>query len=319
LRNALVITDSNVSRLHKLDAAKTFPDKGFDGTHLLVLPAGEETKSVKYLSQIYETLVELNYTRSDAIIAFGGGVIGDLAGFAASTFMRGIELIHVPTTLLAMIDSSLGGKTAINLPSGKNLVGTFYDAQTTHIDTNYLSTLPPKVFSDGMAEAIKHACIADASLFQALEKGDFSMEYLIAKNREIKEAFVQLDPQDKGERMKLNFGHTIGHAVEQYGDFSRYTHGEAVAIGMYAVTLASERNGMTAKGSAERVKNVLIKYNLPYELEIPPSIFEKTILLDKKTSGDSINIIFLEEIGKSSIKKMLKHSLLSFFQGARDE
>lgn len=270
----------------------------------IVLPAGEKIKSHKYLIWLYEQLLNYNITRSDLIVALGGGVIGDLTGFAAATFLRGIDYIQIPTSLLAQVDSSVGGKVAINMPAAKNIIGSFYQPKLVFINPKFLSTLNPRFFADGMAEVIKYGCIASSELFELLKKDELDMADVVARCCDIKRGVVEQDQFDKGMRMVLNFGHTLGHSIEQYYDYKKYTHGEAVAIGMYSITCSSERLGITKKGTAEKIKELLIKYQLPYEHDIPISKLLGAMRLDKKKSGNKINIILLEDIGKAIIKEI---------------
>ena len=273
----------------------------------------DELKNV--MPDIYNEFLNFNLTRSDLIIALGGGVIGDLAGFAASTYLRGIDFIQIPTSLLAQVDSSVGGKVAVDLERGKNLVGSFYHPKCVLIDPQVLSTLNDKFFADGMGEVIKYGCIKDSNFFEFLYKMKdneqlmSNMEEVIYKCCDIKRQVVERDEKDKGERMLLNFGHTLGHSIEQYYNYEKYTHGEAVAIGMYMITKISEEKGLTKKETAEKIKDILIKYNLPYEVNVNLKELLEAINLDKKKMGNDLNIIVLKEIGNSEIYK----TTISFF------
>ncbi|EKY26424.1 putative 3-dehydroquinate synthase [Clostridium celatum DSM 1785] len=257
---------------------------------------------------VYNELLDFNLTRSDLIITLGGGVIGDLGGFVASSYLRGIDFIQVPTSLLE-VDSSVGGKVAVDLERGKNLVGSFYHPKAVLIDPEVLNTLDNRFFIDGMAEVIKYGCIKDKMFFEFLYEMENNsdvidnMERVIHKCCDIKRIVVESDEKDKGERMLLNFGHTLGHAIEQYYNYTKYTHGEAVAIGMYEITKISEAKGLTVKGTAERIKEILIKYNLPYKMDVNIEEILDTINLDKKKLGKSLNLIILKEIGNSEIYK----------------
>ena len=243
------------------------------------------------------------------ILTLGGGVIGDLGGFVASTFLRGVPFIQVPTTLLAQVDSSVGGKVAVDLDKGKNLVGSFYHPKKVIIDPEVLNSLSDRVFNDGMAEVIKYGCIKDKEFFNNLlqyenkEEVMNNIEYIIHNCCKIKKEVVEKDEKDTGERMLLNFGHTIGHAIEQYYNYNKYTHGEAVAIGMYEITKISEASFETEKGTADIIKNILIKYNLPYKLDIDINEIKETISLDKKNIDNKLNLIFISKIGESKIVK----------------
>lgn len=301
-----VITDENVYSIYGLELNKALVQGGFE-TSFIVLKPGESSKSIEALSYIYDKLAEFKVTRTDLIVAFGGGVVGDVAGFTASSYLRGIPYIQVPTSLLSQVDSSIGGKTAINLSHGKNLAGSFYHPKLVLIDTKVLNTLEDRYIRDGMSEVIKYACIEDESFFEFLNNLDINslsghFEDIVYKCCNIKKLYVEEDEKDRGIRMKLNFGHTIGHAIEKYFDYSRYTHGEAVAIGMYNISLNSEETGYTRAGTSDRIKKILIKYGLEYELpQISIEELEKIIRNDKKNLSDKLNLIYLKKIGEANI------------------
>lgn len=301
-----VITDENVDAIygHKLHTNLN----GYDFEYM-VLPAGEKTKCIDMLGRIYSALAEAKMTRSDTIVAFGGGVIGDLVGLAAATYLRGINFIGIPTTLLSQVDSSVGGKVAIDLPQGKNLVGSFYPPRKVIIDTEFLNTLPQRVFNDGMAEVIKYACIRDAKLFDIL-CGDIAkrMDEIVYICLDIKRRVVEADEFDTGERMILNFGHTFGHAVEKIYNYETYTHGEAVAIGMLRITRATEGMGYTEQGTADRLEKLLAKYDLVFDdFKFNADDAMNIMALDKKSSSDIINYIFIKTIGDCEIVKRDKN------------
>lgn len=305
-----IITDGNLEKLYGESLNKALKDKGFI-TKTIVVKPGEESKSIDTLKVLYSELVEFKLDRSDLIITFGGGVVGDLGGFAASTYMRGVPYIQVPTSLLAQVDSSVGGKVAVDLPQGKNLVGSFYHPKAVFIDPEFLKTLSKRFFHDGIAEVIKYGCIKDESiideLMNSINEEDLldNIESLIYKCCNIKRSVVEVDEKDFGERMLLNFGHTLGHVVEKYFNYTEYTHGEGVAIGMAEITRKSEKLHITEEGASKRIEDVLKKYKLPYEV---PSMDReealKTILLDKKSSGENINLILIKKIGEGIIKKV---------------
>ena len=304
-KKVFIVTDDNVDALYGEKLGKMF---SASECKKVVLPHGEKTKSTKYLNMLYSEMAKFKMSRSDIVIAFGGGVIGDLTGFAAATFLRGIKFIGVPTTLLSQVDSSVGGKVAIDLPEGKNLVGSFYPPSMVIIDPLFLKTLPKRVFNDGMAEVIKYACIRDAELFELL-KGDIdrNLERVIHTCVDIKRQIVENDEFDTGERMILNFGHTFGHAVEKLGSYTDYTHGEGVAIGMLRITQKSEKMGITKEGTAQKLRELLLKYDLIFDdYTFDRDAAKEVILIDKKSSKDSINYIMLEDIGISKIVKLSK-------------
>lgn len=307
-KKILIITDDNVNKYYGEIVCNSLRDSNFD-IKLLSLKPGEETKNFNTLSILYNELLNFNLTRSDLIIALGGGVIGDLTGFVASTYLRGVDFIQIPTSLLAQVDSSVGGKVAVDLDRGKNLVGSFYHPKCVLIDPEVLSTLEDRFFIDGMAEVIKYGCIKDSKFFNYLEKMENNqqlinnMEEVIHKCCDVKRKVVENDEKDKGERMLLNFGHTLGHAIEQHYNYTKYSHGEAVAIGMYIISKISENIGLTKKGTAQRIKDILVKYNLPYEMDVDIKDILDVINLDKKKLGKDLNLIILKEIGNSEIYK----------------
>ncbi|MDU7214103.1 3-dehydroquinate synthase [Clostridium sp.] len=302
-----IITDENVDKYYG-DKVKDELDKAGYKTRKMVLTPGEETKSFSTLPSIYNELLDFKLTRKELIITLGGGVIGDLGGFAASTFLRGISFVQIPTSLLAQVDSSVGGKVAVDLEKGKNLVGSFYQPKAVFIDPDVLNTLPEKFYKDGMAEVIKYGCIKDRDFFYMLkslksrEEVMNNIEDILYKCCYIKKSVVERDEKDLGERMLLNFGHTLGHAIEKYYNFTGYSHGEAVAIGMYNISLKSEDEGITEKGVSEEIKEILINYDLPYEVDIKDNnkIID-TISLDKKNIGNVLKVILLKSIGESII------------------
>lgn len=313
-----LIIDDKVDSLYGDGIRAHLVDKGFLVETILIRP-GEGSKSLEVLESIYRKLLDFNMTRGDLIIAMGGGVVGDIGGFAAATYLRGIDFIQIPTTLLAQIDSSIGGKVAINLPQGKNLIGSFYQPRGVFIDPNFLFSLDEREFNNGMAELIKYACILDKDLFCKLltlskEKLKEEIEDIIFTSCSIKKKVVQQDERDMGKRMILNFGHTLGHAIEKYFNYEKYSHGEAIAIGMYNITLKSQLLGLTKEGTAQQIKKILEKYDLPYKMPtMDREEMEKTINRDKKNRGDIIDIILLKDIGKGYIKNLSSELFISQF------
>lgn len=305
-----IITDENVDRIYGENLNKSLKREGFT-TKLIVIKPGENSKSLSCAQEIYNDLLDFKLRRSDLIVVLGGGVVGDVGGFVASTFLRGIPFVQIPTTLLAQVDSSIGGKVAVNLPRGKNLIGSFYHPEAVFIDTNLLYTLDKRYLYDGIAEVIKYGCIKDEQIFDDLLQYQ-SEEDLVDNLDEIvlsccntKKKIVQRDEKDLGERMILNFGHTIGHGLEKYFNYSKYTHGEAVAIGMYNITKKSEDMGMTQKGTSELIRTILQKYKLPYEMPpIDKAKLIESVMLDKKGTEENLNIILLKKIGEGFIYKI---------------
>lgn len=301
-----ILTDENVDKYYGEKVYSILEKAGYN-VKKMVLEAGEKSKSFSSLQNIYNELLDFKFIRTDLIITLGGGVIGDLGGFVASTFLRGVAFIQVPTSLLAQVDSSVGGKVGVDLERGKNLVGSFYQPKRVIIDPMVLESLEDRFFYDGMAEVIKYGCIKDKELFFNLlsykNKSEVmkNIEYIIYTCCKIKKEVVENDEKDTGERMILNFGHTIGHGIEQYYNYEKYTHGEGVAIGMYEITRLGEKLGETEEKSADLIREILIKYKLPYKLDVEMEELKESISLDKKNLGKKLNLIFISEIGKSKI------------------
>ena len=304
-----IVTDDNVAPLYLHRVQASLDAVGLRHTSI-VLPHGEPTKCLAQLSRLYDFLCESRITRADAIIALGGGVIGDLAGLAAATFLRGVGFIQVPTTLLAQVDSSVGGKVAVDLPQGKNLVGAFYQPTAVLCDPLTLNTLTDDYWRDGLGEVVKYGCIGDADLFALLEKcAPGGRQALMAEINTILQRCIQAkadvvaqDEHDTGLRMTLNFGHTIGHAVETCQHYSGLRHGEAVALGMSVITRLTENRGLTAAGTAGRLDALLATLGMPTALpDIPESTLLAAMGMDKKAAGKALRIILLEAIGTCRI------------------
>lgn len=307
-----VITDSTVASLYSERFMQSL-DKAGLRAKLHIFPAGEKSKNHSTLLSVYSFLAQNGCTRADLIIALGGGVVGDVTGFAAATYMRGIDFIQVPTTLLAQVDSSIGGKTAVDLCEGKNLVGAFWQPRLVICDTDALKTLDPRVFSDGMSEAVKHTCIKDSQLFDSLlREAPIDAEF-ICRNIDIKRRVVERDERESGERMLLNFGHTLGHAIEKLYNFETYTHGEAVSIGMVMITRQSEKRGLTRPGTADKLECLLKKYNLPTECSAPICDIVKSAASDKKRADGGITIVLLREIGDAFLYRLSDADFIDFF------
>lgn len=313
---AAVVTDSNVAPLYAALVRESLESAGFEAP-LFVFPAGEGSKSHRTLLDIYNFLAENRVTRTDLIVALGGGVAGDMAGFAAATFLRGVDFIQIPTTLLAQIDASVGGKTAVDLPTGKNLVGAFWQPRAVLCDIGTLKTLPQRVFSDGCAEAVKAGCILDEALFSSIEGGGLKNDLpaVISRCVELKCGVVERDEREAGERALLNFGHTLGHAIEKVFHYETYTHGEAVAMGMVLAARAGERAGLTAPGTAERIAALLRRLGLPAGRPAPMAALIEAALGDKKRRGDKIGLVLLRRIGESFVRPVPVGELGGFFGG----
>lgn len=304
-RHVCVVTDDNVDPLYSARVLDSLKASGFSAQKF-VFPHGEASKCHKTLIELYDFLADNGFTRSDALIALGGGVVGDLTGFAAASYMRGIGFVQLPTTVLAQTDSSVGGKTAVDIAGGKNLVGAFYQPQLVLCDTDTLKTLTPEFFADGMAEVVKYGMIKSAELFGLLSTEDIhaNIEDIIARCVSIKAQVVENDEREKGERMLLNFGHTLGHAIEKYYNYTGITHGYAVAIGMSVFTHIAERRGMCKSGTAEKLDSLLTKCHLPLTTEAPMDVLFKNSLGDKKRLSSGMNIVICSEIGSSHVEKL---------------
>ncbi|GAA0680040.1 MULTISPECIES: 3-dehydroquinate synthase [Clostridium] len=309
-KKVAVVTDENLNSIYGKEIKEILEKSRYE-VELIVVEPGEKSKSLSTLEMVYGRLCTFQMTRSDLIIAFGGGVVGDLGGFAAATYLRGIPYVQVPTSLLSQIDSSVGGKVAVDLPYGKNLVGNFYQPKAVFIDPEVLKTLKHKFLVDGMGEVIKTGCIKSSSLVDELISYDDynelleNIEDIIYQCCDIKRSVVEVDERDTGERMKLNFGHTIGHAIEKYFNYESYTHGEAVAMGLVEITRRSEAMSITKKGTVENLEKLLSKYELPYKMpEMNRKEMIKAVTLDKKNIKENLNLILIKEFGQSIIKKV---------------
>ncbi|MEL7654457.1 MAG: 3-dehydroquinate synthase [Bacillota bacterium] len=301
-----VITDSNVEKLYLENLEIELQKLDIPIFHHII-PAGEENKNLETVSQIYDTLSNQQFDREDMIIALGGGVTGDIAGFAAATYLRGIRhLVQIPTTLLAQVDSSVGGKTGVDLPQGKNLVGAFRQPDLVLIDPEVLETLPESIFTAGIAEVIKYGCIWDKEILNTVLEPDYKnqLEELIEKCVVIKIKVVEEDETEEGLRRILNFGHTIGHGVEKLGNFNDLSHGEAVSVGLAAAARMGESIGITRKGCYEELLSILKAFDLPTKISYPLEEVYEAMLSDKKKQGESINFIFIEDFGKTRIEKI---------------
>ena len=292
-----IVSDSTVAPLYLEKLEKQF---SLPVTHT-VIPAGEAHKQLSTVEGIYHDLLAADMTRKDLIIALGGGVVGDITGFAAATFLRGVSLCQIPTTLLAQVDSSVGGKTGVDLPEGKNLVGAFYQPRLVLIDPNVLASLPDSTFADGMAEVVKYGYISNREILTMVSQPDYktNIENIIYECVKIKRDVVAIDEHDIGLRMILNFGHTIGHAAEKLGNYTDLTHGQAVAIGMVAAMRLSALLGnedLTAP-LIDLLKHIGLPTELKYDRE---SIFH-ALLSDKKKFGATVNFILVREAGRAEI------------------
>lgn len=313
-KNTVIVSDSNVWPYYGDAVTSALQQAGFTVTSF-VFPAGEESKNGTTYLSLLNFLAEHKITRSDTIIALGGGVVGDLTGFAAATYLRGIRCIQVPTTLLAMVDSSVGGKTAIDLPAGKNLVGAFYQPSRVICDINTLSTLPADVFRAGCAEVIKYAVLYSTDLFEHLEAFGpaFDLETVIAQCVQFKRDVVMQDEFDNGMRQMLNLGHTFGHGVEAASRF-QISHGDAVAIGMAMIVRAAVKRNICTAEVQDRLLSLLTQFQLPASSGYHADTIYEAALSDKKRSGDTINLIIPEQLGRCGIFPTPVQQMKSFIE-----
>ncbi len=303
-QNYIVITDQNVYR-----TSPFFQDSFFQKSQILVLPAGENTKSALFLGQVYDFCLKNNLQRKSSIITIGGGVIGDLGGFVASTFMRGVSWINIPTSLLAMVDACLGGKVAINHPQGKNLIGNFYFPAHVLLCVDFLATLPISEIKNGIAEMIKHAIIASPDHFQALWQisqqnlkniKPLAWQNLIYESLKIKKQIVEADVYEKNIRQYLNLGHSYGHAIEKLSNYS-IPHGQAVAMGICQVARWASGKGLLPIDQKNSILTLFDRFNIPTALPFPLSAIQAATKHDKKTKDGRLPIIYPTKIGKVAI------------------
>jgi 3-dehydroquinate synthase len=317
-QKVLMISDTTVGELYGLQLIKLLEELDFTAELYCVSP-GEHSKSLDDAMKLYTKAITLGLDRNSVIIALGGGVIGDLSGFVAATYLRGIPFVQIPTSLLAQVDSSVGGKVAVNHPMGKNLIGAFYQPRAVVIDIDFLTSLPDRELYTGLAEVIKYGMIADKKFFtylrehsqRILDKDSSILTEIVRRSCEIKACIVEEDECESSIRAILNFGHTIGHAIEANTDFSIYNHGEAVAIGMYGAALISNHLGRCSKITIDTLKHTLIQFNLPvYAPECNVDDLFKLLYRDKKVLDNKINWVLLDEIGEVSICNQVPENIV---------
>jgi len=325
-KEIFIITDPLVNDLYG-DALR----KGMKALNVrsIEIPRGERYKNLKVASKIYDQLAKQSAPRDSLIIAFGGGVIGDLAGFAAATYMRGINYIQVPTTLLAQVDAAIGGKTGVNHAKGKNLIGSFYQPKQVFIDIQTLTTLPARELRTGLAEVVKYGVMEDADFFKFLEANSHHLntkafeapdtlraalkvwQIIVTESAKIKARVVEKDETESGHRMVLNLGHTIGHAIETLTKYKEYNHGEAVAMGLVAAAKIASRMKMIGDEAVNRIKSLLEKLGLPTEIEgLAANKIYKTLMIDKKVRSGKLLFVLPEKIGKVVIKNNVSPKLI---------
>jgi 3-dehydroquinate synthase len=312
----VIITHPSINSTYGEEVIANCLDQGWT-TDIIEVPEGEVSKSLGQVEKLYDRLLELNCDRQSVLIALGGGVIGDLVGFVAATYQRGINFIQVPTTLLSQVDSSVGGKTGVNHPKGKNMIGAFYQPRLVVTDLQTLKTLPIKEYRAGLAEIVKYGVISDASFFEFLEKNykdilnlnQDCLSYIIENSCAIKAKVVEKDERETRHRMILNFGHTLGHAIESLTGYSRFVHGEAVAIGMVRAAELSHSMGKCSKEVPRRLEALLKNLGLPVEMpELDPAAVIESLYHDKKTMDNKIKFILVKEIGSIEIVEQVPES-----------
>ncbi len=306
-KRVAVITDESVYELYGADLEDRL--KQSEKKYLIIkVPAGEDSKDFSKLPEIYSRLLNFHITRSDSLLSFGGGVVGDITGFVAATYLRGIDYFQLPTTVISQVDSSIGGKVAVNLPEAHNVVGCFYQPQRVLIDPTFVETLSDFEFTNGLAEIIKVAAVKDELLFSDLlsqirNKEDANIDSIIYRSGLAKKLVIEEDEKAFGVRRLLNFGHTLGHAIRFLDKKHIYGHGHAVAIGMYTFTKRSEEMGLTSPGTTDLLRELFVGFDIPYEM---PDYISKDDLItamqsDKKRSGDTLNLALLKKIGQGFI------------------
>lgn len=314
-RTSVLLTDEGVAQ-----AQAKFLTNTFGPMPRLVLPAGEKTKSLDSFGQVLDFLAASKVTRQGVLWVLGGGVTGDLGGFAAASYLRGIQYVQVPTTLLAMVDSSVGGKTGINLSAGKNLAGAFHHPQAVYVAPQFLQTLPAREFAAGMAEVIKYGLLGDAALFAQLEQTILTARHadlpaVIRRCCELKAGIVKADEHEtaaEGGRALLNLGHTFGHAIENVTGYSAYLHGEAVAVGLVGATRLSQKLGLLPAGDVARIERVLTAHHLPVRLRspLPVAALQAAATQDKKHRADGARFVVLQAAGKAAIRSGISPALV---------
>lgn len=314
----VLVTDTKVNSLYGRELSRKLLSAG-RSSHTIELPPGEQTKTLSWAGTLYDRLVDVHADRTTLLLALGGGVIGDLTGFVAATFMRGIPYVQIPTTLLSQVDSSVGGKTAVNHPKGKNIIGAFYQPRAVYIDTEALNSLPKREFIAGLAEVVKYGVISEADFFSYISENlpaILSMEpevltYLIERSCTIKARVVAEDEREDGVRAILNFGHTLGHAVESLSGYGVLMHGEAVSIGMAYAARLSREMGLCPRADTEQLVSLLNALGLPTELpELDPGEIIRAMARDKKAVRGMNRMVLMERIGKVVIKEGIGEDLL---------
>ncbi len=314
---AILVSDDQVHKIYAEKVKDSLAKAGFK-VEEFVFPHGEQSKNLATVEKLWRYMAQKEITRSDIIVALGGGVTGDLSGFAAANYLRGISFVQIPTSLLAMVDASVGGKTAVDLPEGKNLVGAFWQPELVLCDYRTLATLPQEYVIDGMAEVIKYGFISDNELLETLRVDiNIKIEEIIARAIYDKKVLVEADERDRGSRQLLNLGHTLGHAIEKCSQFS-LSHGQAVAIGMILVTKAAVKRCLCPKDVLTELLYLLTKYGLPTETAFTANEIKNAALNDKKRMGQKLTIVLPQSLGKSVLYPIAVEELEEFIKDGLD-
>ena len=318
---AMLISETNVYPLYGERVKASLEKAGF-AVSTFVFPAGEASKQLSTVLEMYSALARQGFTRTDFIVTLGGGVTGDMGGFAAATFLRGMPFLQVPTTLLSQVDASVGGKTGVDLPVGKNLVGAFHQPEAVLTDPETLATLPERFFRDGMGEVIKYGLIQDTELWEELEGMDGSVqsilehaESIISHSCLVKRDHVVADELDNGIRLYLNFGHTIGHAIEATAGYGQVMHGEAVSMGMVQLSRVAEEKGLMPKGISQQIEEMCRKFGLPvvYENWDKEALYQ-ALTHDKKARGTNLKLVIVPELGQAAIHQIPLQEMKDFLE-----
>ncbi len=311
-RTAAIVTNPRIGKLYTERVVKSLGDAGISA-HVITIPAGERHKTLSTVRRVYEKMLDHRIDRTGMVIGLGGGVVGDLAGFVAATYLRGVDFVQMPTSLLAQVDASVGGKVGVDLPRGKNLVGAFYQPKIVLVDTGTLRTLPKAQFRSGLAEVVKHGIILDSDYYSYLERNlpavmrleSEPLSRVVRRSVELKAQVVTRDERESGLRAILNYGHTVGHAVESLTGYTRVLHGEAVAIGMVAAALISHGMGLADGSLAGRIADLLVRAGLPVKppADVIPEAVVEAMKLDKKVARGKLRFVLVKEIGSAFISE----------------
>jgi len=318
-RAAAIVTNPRIGKLYAERVVKSLEESGITA-HVITIPAGERYKTLNTVRRVYEKMLDHRIDRTGMVIGLGGGVVGDLAGFVAATYLRGVDFVQMPTSLLAQVDASVGGKVGVDLPRGKNLVGAFYQPKIVLADTGTLRTLPKVQFGSGLAEVIKHGIILDGEYYAYLERNlpavmrleEGPLAHVVRRSVELKASVVTRDERESGLRAVLNYGHTVGHAIESLTGYKTLLHGEAVAIGMVTAALISHQIGIADQSLALRIADLLVRARLPYRppTDVTPEAVVEAMKLDKKIAHGKLRFVLAKEIGSAFVSDDVTPALI---------